>query len=409
MRVLLLTQLFDPEPNFLKGLGFARELGRRGHTVEVLTGFPNYPGGRIYPGYRQRVWTRETVDGISVIRSPLYPSHDRSALRRICSYLSFAVSAGLVGQLTTRRPDVIHVYQGPATLFLPALLLKWRHRVPYLLDVQDIWPESVLASGMYQMRRGRNLLQRWCDASYRQAARIVVLSEGYQQAVCARGIPWDKTEVVYNWCDESVDWHQPTNPQRKAALGFGPGFQIVYAGSFGPVQALDSVLEAAELLMRSKADINFTFVGTGVDERRLTQRVLDRQMKNVRFIPRQPVHQVPQYLAAADALLIHLKDDPLCRIGIPSKTQSCLAAGRPILMAVAGCAANLVERAHAGLTCAPQNALALAETARRMAAMSQEALTLMGENGRNYYQANLSFAVGVPRMEAALRGAAEQA
>src|ERR1017187_7964960 len=129
MRILLLTQWFEPEPTF-KGLLFARELVARGHEVEVLTGFPNYPGGSVYPGYRIRPWAREQIDGISIVRVALYPSHDRSAVRRVLNYVSFALSAAVIGAALVTKPDVVYVYNPPATIGFPAVVLQLRKRVP---------------------------------------------------------------------------------------------------------------------------------------------------------------------------------------------------------------------------------------------------------------------------------------
>src|SRR6478735_2159975 len=146
MRILLITQWFDPEPTF-KGLLFAKELQRLGHEVEVLTGYPNYPGGRIYDGYRIRPFQRSIVEGVPVTRVALYPSHDSSGARRLLNYGSFAVSAALAS-LVARRPDVAYVYHPPGTIALPALALRVLRGVPFVYDVHDLWPETLSSTGM---------------------------------------------------------------------------------------------------------------------------------------------------------------------------------------------------------------------------------------------------------------------
>src|SRR5678816_898792 len=157
MRILLLTQWFDPEPTF-KGLAFARELTRLGHEVQVLTGFPNYPGGKIYPGYRVRLVQRERIDGIDIIRVPLYPSHSRSRLGRIANYCSFAIAASVIGAMLARRPHVIYAYHPPATVGLPALFLRALFRARLVYDIQDLWPDTVAATGMMSSRLAMRLL-----------------------------------------------------------------------------------------------------------------------------------------------------------------------------------------------------------------------------------------------------------
>lgn len=405
MRILLITQLFQPEPNHLKGLAFARELVRLGHEVEVLTGFPNYPGGTIYPGYRQRLWLRETIEGIPITRVPVYPDHSRSGLRRMLCYLSLALSACVPGLLLVRRPDVVHVYQGPATLALPAILLRMLRGVPFVLDVQDLWPESVTSSGMLAVPGATSLLNRWCDLAHRLAAKIVVLSPGYQKSLVARGVPAEKIEVVYNWSDESGANAPPGEPDGDP-FGFSGRFTVVYAGNLGRVQALDAVLEAAWLLREDRPEVLFVFVGDGVDADRLKNLASGRGQSNVRFVPRLPVSEIGTVLDRADALLIHLRDDPLCRVGIPQKTQAYLAAGKPILVAVKGAAADLVEEARAGVSCEPGHAESIAAAVKRLADLSPAERLQMGRNGVAFYERHLAFAVGVAKMESLFRGAA---
>jgi len=397
MHILMLTQLFQPEPNHLKGLSFARELQRRGHAVEVLTGFPNYPGGRLYPGYRIRWCVRETIDGVPVVRVPVYPSHNQSGLQRSLCYGSFALSAGLWGVRCVRRPDVVHVYQGPATLAWPAMVLRRRLGVPYVLDVQDLWPDSVTASGMFRLPGGGRLLNRWCRETYRKAARIVVLSEGYKSLLLERGVPPEKIDVVYNWCDEpSVS--VPADAPGDAPFPTAGRFNVVFAGNMGTVQALPSVVAAARLVENTCPQVQFVFVGDGVQRQRLQESALAAGLRNVRFVPRQPARAMGRLFGLADALLIHLKDGPLTRVGIPQKTQAYMAAGRPIIVAVRGDTAELVRRARAGVACEPENPEALAHAVHTMAAMPPAERQALADNGRRFYRAELSFDVGVNRM-----------
>lgn len=402
----MITQLFQPEPNHLKGLAFAKELVRQGHEVEVLTGFPNYPGGQIYPGYRQRIWQRETTDGISIIRVPLYPDHSSSGLRRILCYISLAFSASIPGLFLVRKPDVVHVYQGPATLALPAIILRLLRKVPYVLDVQDLWPESVTSSGMLKSRFLTSALTKWCDFANRLAAKIVVLSPGYKETLINRGVSATKVDIVYNWCDESQVHKTDGVTVSVDHLGFEGRFSVVYAGNLGRVQALDSVLEAAELLSNDYPDVIFVFVGDGVDALRLKELANAKKLKNVLFVPRQPVSEIGSILRRAAALLIHLQDDPLCRVGIPQKTQAYLAMGRPLIAAVRGNAASLVEESKAGVTCEPTNPESIAAAVIRLRNMPENERAGMGNNGLKYYEEYLSFSVGVQKMNELLSEAA---
>jgi hypothetical protein len=182
MRILLLSQFFNPEPTF-KGLPFAKELARRGHKVEVLTGFPNYPGGRVYPGYKVRPLQRETLDGIPVVRTALYPSHDKSPIRRILNYGTFAASAATLGACAITQPDVVYAYHPPATVGLPSAVLRNIRRVPIVGDIQDLWPDTVLETGMLTDPLAVSLLRKWCRFTFQQMDQIVVLSPGFKLPV----------------------------------------------------------------------------------------------------------------------------------------------------------------------------------------------------------------------------------
>lgn len=406
MNVLLLTQLFQPEPAHLKGLSFAKELARRGHHVEVLTGFPNYPSGRLYDGYRMRPWAREYLDGIRVTRVAVYPSHDDRALHRLANYASLALAATVLGPalFDLRRFDVIHVYEGPVTLVLPALAFQLVGRVPQVLDVQDLWPESAESAGMLRSGSGRKLVDRWCRMSYRRAAGIIVPTEGFKRALVDRGVPESKVTVVFNWCDEDA-MRQGADGSRPAQAGGDDGaFTVVYAGTMGPVQALDAVIDAAELL-RHRPDIRFLFVGDGVETPRLTQVAAARGLDNVRFLPRQAPADVVPILAGADALLVHLKDDPLTRVSIPQKTQAYMAVGRPVIMAVAGEASDVVRRAGAGIVCRPGDPASIAGAVRRLADTPAHEREEMGRSGKKFYDERFGFSTGVGRVEAVLGAA----
>ena len=402
MRILFITQWFDPEPTF-KGLAFARELTRLGHEVQVLTGFPNYPGGKIYPGYRIRLLQRERIDGIDVIRVPLYPSHSRSRLGRIANYFSFALAACLIGPLAVRRPDVIHVYHPPATVGLPAVMLRTLFGTRLVYDIHDMWPDTVAATGMMSSGWVIRLLSTLCRFIYSRADHITVVSPGFKQALIDRGVSPEKVSLIYNWCDEAqigVGIGASVTPRLNE---WSDKFLVVFAGTMGAAQALDSVLTAAQSIAGRNPRVHFIFVGGGTDAERLARKAAELQLANVTFVARVPFSEIGPILRRADALLVHLKDDPLFRITIPSKTQAYMAVGRPILMAVSGDAESLVKEANCGIACEPENPVRLAEAVEHLAAMSKGDRHELGENGRRFYQASSSLKAGTQRFESLFR------
>ena len=227
MRILILSQWYDPEPTF-KGLLFAKKLSKLGHSVDVLTGFPNYPGGKLYDGYKIKFFHREVIDGIPVIRVPLYPSHDSNSIKRILNYTSFALSASLPGFFLVKRPDVIYVYHPPATIGLPALFLHLLHRAPFVYDIQDIWPDTLAATGMMDNKVALWLVNKWCRFIYSQAAKIVVLSPGFKEILIKRDVPDHKIEVIYNWCEDSQIQATGCNKALASELGMAGGDSMSY-------------------------------------------------------------------------------------------------------------------------------------------------------------------------------------
>ena len=397
MRVLFLTQWFQPEP-FFKGLPFAKALAARGHDVEVLTGFPNYPGGKVYPGHRVRLFQRGTMEGIRVNRVVLYPSHDKSAARRILNYLSFTISSCLLGPWMVRRPDVIYVYN-LVTLAPAAFLMRFIFRCKVILDVQDLWPESVANSQMLGCLAMLNLLNRICGWVYRKADQLIVLSPGFKQELVNRGVASDKVEVIYNWCDESSIQTDVSPADSTKPIEFSGKFVVLFAGTMGIAQGLDTVLDCARLSRGALPDVLFVLIGGGVDRSRLQQRTEEMGLDNIAFLPLRPMETMGEIFALADALIVHLKDDSLFRITIPSKTQAYLYMGKPIIMAVRGDAAALVEKAGAGNLCEPDNPLAMLDAVRSLHDTSESVRRKIGDAGHRYYMQHLSFEKGVRNFE----------
>ena len=397
MRILLLTQWFEPEPTF-KGRIFARALVQRGHQVEVLTGFPNYPAGRLYDGFKLRVCQVEHRDGARIVRVPLYPSHDGSAFRRTLNYVSFATSAALIGPFTVSHPDVIYAYHPPITVGLSGAVLGRFFDCPVVLDVQDLWPESVEASGMMPTSLVRPL-DFLCQWVYRDAARVVALSPGMKDRLVRSGLRADHVSHIYNWCDETAlrggRGGELLSPVRRASQ-----FLVVYAGAMGTVQGLGSVLDAAEILLHRSPGVHIVFVGSGVDAGRLRRESTTRGLSNTTFLPQQPISATGELLRSADALLVHLRDLPLFSVTIPSKTQAYMSIGGPIVMAVRGDAADLVARAACGVTCQPEDPASIASGIESLAALSASERNAMGERGRAFYKAELSLECGVSAFEA---------
>lgn len=391
-RLILLTQWFDPEPTF-KGEIFARALHARGFDVEVVTGFPNYPGGKLYPGYRIRPIQREMIGPIHVTRLPLYPSHDQSAVGRAANYVSFFLSSCLYLLFGAQKADAIYVYHPPITVGCAAAIVRLFRRTPTIIDVQDMWPDTLKATGMIGNPRLLGLIEQVCLWLYRQVDHIVVLSPGFRNLLKDRGVPDGKISVIYNWADEqAVAGAGLPVPD---ALASRVRFRVMFAGNMGRAQALGNVLDAAELVGRRAPHVDICMMGGGLEVANLQEKVSARGLSNVHFLPQVPMREVGAFLNAVDCLLVHLRDDPLFAITIPSKTQAYLAAGKPVIMAVPGDAADLIREAGCGTVVPPEDAVALADAIVDMALLPREQIAALGRAAKRYYDDNLSLEKGV--------------
>jgi colanic acid biosynthesis glycosyl transferase WcaI len=411
VRIAMISQWYDPEQGSAIMSGtIARALRDLGNEVQVVTGFPNYPNGQLYPGYRVRSYQREQLQGVTVHRAPIYVSHDLNPRRRAMNYLSYAASASAIAVTRLGQLDATLVHSTPATVAIPAMVLRTLKRTPYVVHVQDLWPQTVTASGLLsdgQHRRAEGLLHRYCDAVYRHAASIAVTSPGMAELIRARGVESRKISLIPNWADERH--FRPVTPSSNIVNELGPfrPFTVMYAGAMGEIQALEVLIDAAAIL-RDQRNIGFLLVGGGVSEPSLRAQASDAQLDNVRFLGHQPAECMAEVLALGDIQIISLRDLPIFRTTLPSKIQATLAAGRPIIGALTGDAATLIRDSGAGLTATPGSAVELAEAILKAAAMPSLERQAWGNRGRDYYIDHLSQDAGAGALAVLLQSAAKR-
>lgn len=396
MKIGVISEWYDPEIGSPALVGaVTRALAALGNDVRVLTGFPNYPSGELYDGYRLRLMMQEEMRGIPVRRVWLYPSHDSSFARRCLTYLTFAASTTLWGIWHMRKVDVLLVFCSPVTVGIPGVALRRLGRVPLVLFVQDIWPESVLASGMAgAVQRGplRRALQRASDAIYKSADRVAVITPGARDALAARGVASETIDVIYNWVDESL-----YRPQHTQQIAHSP-FVLMYAGSIGHVQGLDVAIRALAALSDAP-DVSLHFVGDGVALPGLRELARQLQVEHrVQFHGSVSQARAAALMTRSQVQLVSLRDLPVFRYTLPSKVQAAMASGLPIVGMVAGDAAELIRRAGAGLVSPPGDVDALAHAFREVSRMSAAELVELGRRARAYYQLELCQDVGVRRL-----------
>jgi glycosyltransferase involved in cell wall biosynthesis len=398
LRVLIVTQYFWPESFRINDL--AAGLKERGHEVVVLTGVPNYPSGRFFPGYGLLSPKRESHDGIPVVRVPLLPRGMRNRWRLALNYLSFALSASLLGPLRCRGDyDVILVYEvSPITVGLPAILLRRVKAAPMMFWVQDLWPESLSATGQVaspMVLRATAALARFI---YRRCDRILVQSKGFIPRVEAAGA--DPRRVAYfpNWAETL---YRPVTlpPDAPERHEMPPGFRILYAGNIGKAQSFETILEAARRL-RDQPELQWVILGEGHERAWLEDRVAAMELKDrVHLLGSRPMETMPRYFAAADALLVTLRRDPIFALTIPSKLQSYLACGTPVLAALDGEGSRIVEESGGGLTCPAEDVEGLVRAVLTLYHMSASERASMGRKGRAYFESHFERTKLLDRLE----------
>ncbi len=385
MKLLIVSQYFWPENFRINDL--VADMVGRGHEVTVLTGQPNYPSGRFFPGYG---WVRpctEYYQGARVVRVPLVPRGSAGAIRLALNYVSFAVFGALGVWLRLRgKFDAVFVFEvSPVTVGIPAIVASRRFRAPILFWVLDLWPESLTAAGGVQSPRVLRAVGRLVRWIYRNCARVLVQSRAFIPEIARHGVP--PSDILYfpGW-GESL--FQPLQQADSALLPPLPeGFKVLFAGNIGEAQDLPAVLKAAGLL-RDRPDIHWLIVGDGRMAAWAKDEVQRCGLVQVHFLGRHPLESMPHFYAAADALLLSLKREPIFALTIPGKLQYYLACARPILAMLDGEGARIVRESGAGLTCPAGDAEGLAAQVLNLAAMPDAERRVMGLKGRKYYEAN---------------------
>jgi glycosyltransferase involved in cell wall biosynthesis len=385
VRILYVSQYFPPEMGApaARVHELSREWVRLGHDVTVLTGFAHHPTGVKAPGDRGVLTRRETVDGIRVIRTYVYATANKGTVKRMASYASFMLSAATVGRCRVSRPDVVIATSPQLLCGVAGYALARTLGAPFVFEVRDLWPESILAVEALRDSALIRALKGVARFLYTRSEQIVTVGEGYRRGIHARyGIPEEKMAVVRNGIDTSLFVPGPRDNEVRRAHGWGDRFVVMYVGTHGMAHALHLVLEAAREL-RDEPDKLFVFVGEGAEKDNLKRQAAGWPLANVQFIDQQPKARVPLFYAACDLGLVTLRDTPLFQEVLPSKLFEYLGMERPVLLNVGGDARQVVEDAGAGEYVPAGNVPALVDAVRRLAG-HRDRLAAMGRSGRQF-------------------------
>jgi colanic acid biosynthesis glycosyl transferase WcaI len=411
LRIGVLSQWFSPETGAAAVPGvLARALAERGHDIQVLTGFPNYPDGKLASGYRvQRRLDEHGGPGVAIRRVALYPSHSSTIGGRFLNFSSFALSASLSGVNVLRDMDAIWVYNSPATVGLPSLLASAHNGPPHLMHIMDLWPDSILFSGLVKGRTydaAARILGAWCDLTYRRASAIACTTEGAVNLLIQRGVPETKLHYIPVWTDESVYFPRPYDLELAEDLHVTGDFTILYAGNLGGAQGLEHFLEVC-YRVRDLTGLKVLIAGSGTSDFELRRQANSMQLENVQFLGRWPTEDMGRLLSISDLNLVSLRDTPLAAITMPSKLPAILASGRAVLARANGEVARIVRESGAGFVAKQDNVAGLENAVREAYAAGKESMARMGSMGSSYYRRHLSLNKSAGSVEALLQNIAE--
>jgi len=389
MRILFLTHYFPPESNApaIRVHEMARRWVQAGHEVTVITGVPNVPSGIIYDGYRNRLRQEETIDGVRTIRVWTYVAPNRGRVRRVLNYLSYMVSATLAA-LAVPKPDVLIATTPQFFCGWAGAVAARLRRVRFILEVRDLWPESIAAVGAIRSGTALRLLERLERRLYAAADHIVTVGDGYRDRLLEKGVAGERISVIPNGVDSDVFFPRDRDDAIRTRYGLGNAFVCAYIGTIGMACGLDIVLRAAEILQRqARADIRFLLVGDGAVRAELESDARARQLKNVIFAGRHPRGEIPRFYAASDACLVHLRKCDAFKAVQPSKVFESAAMACPIILGVEGRSAEWMRESGAGLCIPPGDENALLSALDRLRASPGDAAEA-GRRGREFVLAH---------------------
>jgi colanic acid biosynthesis glycosyl transferase WcaI len=368
MRILFLSDNFPPESNAAATRVYERAVywARWGHHVTVLTTAPNFPEGKLFAGYKNRWYQREWRDDIEIVRVKTFIAKNEGFARRTLDFFSFMFGAYLAG-LITKRPDVVIATSPQFFTAVAGWALAATRCLPFIFELGDLWPRSIVAVGALQSGPVVALLERVELFLYRRAARVVALTHAFKLDLVRRGIPPEKIAVIRNGVDLPRYAPRPRDEVLAAEWGLSEKFVIGYVGTHGMAHDLGKVLDAAERLRESEPELRFLLVGAGAERDQLVAAARQRSLDNVVFRPLQPKERMPAVWSLCNVALIHLKNMPAFAEVIPSKMFEAMGMGLPIMLAAPeGEASRLLAEDDAGLWVPAGDTAALAATCRRL-------------------------------------------
>ena len=386
MHILFLSHYFPPEVNAPASRTYdhtRRWVQNREIKVTVMTNYPNHPNGVLYPGYKNRWLTREKKDGIDVLRVKTFLAANAGFLRRTLNYFFFMIAATF-GSVRVSKPDVVVATSPQFLCAVAGYLVSRLKECPFVFELRDLWPESIVAVGAMRPSLTVRLLEKLELFLYRKAARVVALTDAFKENLISRGIPSLKIVVINNGADLSFFCPRPKSEDLVRELNAQGRFIVSYIGTVGMAHAVEIIIEAADRIKKIP-EILFLIVGEGANKKRIENLVAQKSLRNVMVLPGVSKERVRDFYSITDLYLVTLRNTQLFRTVIPSKIFEAMAMARPILCAVDGECWKVVGKAGAGVFVEPENVDQMAE-AIRMLCGEKDSLRTMGQNGRTFVE-----------------------
>ncbi len=386
MKVLFISQYFYPE--VFKGNEIVFDFAKKGYDVTVLTGKPNYPKGDFYEGYSFFGKKEETIKGVKILRSPLFPRKSGKAIPLALNYLSFIFFSYFTVLFRVKdKYDIIFVQQlSPATMALPGLWVKKKQKIPMVLWVLDLWPESVIATTSLKKGRVIDFIEKLVRKIYAKSDVILVSSKSFKKSIQNKCEDKNKNIQYFpNWAEDVFVNVKETSIQIPE---LPEGFNVMFAGNVGESQGFEAILDAAE--KTKEETINWIVVGDGRKLNWLKKEVKERNLTKVYPLGRYPLETMPHFFKKADAMLVSLKDTPVFGITVPAKVQAYMASGKMILGMINGEGKDLINESKCGYAVAAEDSSSLSEKAIKLLYSSEKERNEMESNALKYYQGNFS-------------------
>ncbi|MFT5519472.1 MAG: colanic acid biosynthesis glycosyl transferase WcaI [Enterobacterales bacterium] len=396
MKIVFISQWYYPEPDG-RVSALAEGLVEKGHEVTVITAFPNYPQGKIYDGYKVSLFQREAINGVNVIRLPIFADHSHSVIKRMLNYLSFFLSLFFLAPWFIKKVDIFWSYT--PFVVIPTIWCGLLFRKPYVLEITDIWPDTINETGMINNKKILQGLDRVAQIGYRHAQAITVQNPGFKTTLIARGVSQEKIHVIENWADEEVFYPLPYDNELAEKYGLDGKFNITFAGNMGVAQDLSNIIKAAETCQKYEK-IQFVFIGDGVCLSETKQQVQEKKLSNVKFIARKPLQDMAALFAISDVLLVTLADKPIFELTLPSKAQAYMACEKPLLIAKRGDDIKFLKEEGCAVIVEPENFSQLAAAVFQLYSLPVEKRDEMGKKSLSLYKQKYTKNILLKKMEA---------